>query len=722
MAIRVHCSACNFVGQVPDRYDGTMIRCPRCKADLWAGTGEPPPAVVAPAPEEQDGKASRERQRPEPPELTPVHEQEPVYVPVLVLESKAESVQGIPAALDQLSALSESGPLEQIPEVLPAQAAPPPPAPPLVPHTPPTAIDPQARPPAPLPAPAPPPPTIPADQPPWCRQFVETLSAQGILPSADAWPAVQAIPSAQRGDAQQLARALAQQGKLTWYQAALVSQGKAADLVLGNYILLDKIGQGGFGSVFKARHRRMQRIVALKVLRPELVREPLAVQRFQREVETAAKLSHPNIVTAHDADEARGMHFLAMEFVDGPDLGRLVKKNGPLPPAQAVDYVVQAARGLAHAHAAGVVHRDVKPSNFLLDKSGVVKVSDLGLARVVQRERGSGPDPLTSTHNIMGTVDFMAPEQALNTKTADQRADIYSLGCTLYVLLTARPIFPGGTALEVVLAHRELPIPQLPPSGASLQEVFERMVAKRVEDRYASMEQVIAALEGKTRTAAPAPGREPPPLASVVVPTDEAASPADLRSYTQPLVPPSKRRNAVWFMGGVAAAAVLLGIAGLVALLGRGKTDAASGSTGLSVALAGDKRNDPPAPVQPAPPVEPREKQQPPEKQPEKPPEKQPEKQPDEVPQHRCRIAVVSLRGFWTQEQWDRIAPKVLALADSPKAKLEVEHAGNTKWVHLSPVRDFKACMKKVTFGTIGADYGTGGFLIHVDPDAEPKK
>jgi len=561
----------------------------------------------------------------------------------------------------------------------PQQASPVPqavplPQPPSVPAVPP-----------PSPVPRLPPATGPTEQPQWRQQFIRTLCDLGILNPADVWPAVQAVPVAERGDLQQLAQALARQGKLTWYQAALVNQGKADQLVLGNYVLLDKIGEGGFGSVFKARHRRMQRVVALKVLLPELMRDGHALERFQREVQAAAKLSHPNIVTAYDADEARGMHFLAMEFVDGPDLGRLVKKEGALPPERALHYVVQAAGGLAHAHAAGIVHRDVKPSNLLLDKSGVVKVSDLGLARVVQPERGSGPDPLTATRNIMGTVDFMAPEQALNTKTADHRADIYSLGCTLYVLLTARPVYAGDSALQIVLAHREQPIPQLPAHCASWQRILAGMMAKRVEDRYPSMAKVIAELQRQasatsagpgtpgpdgvsvallqpyfsTIQAAPLPGSQPPSLPQTpvsanqpvpssagqapsaaplaLIPTDVAMSAAERPSLEReptpaepmasstrqpvpvtgsqppslptsvgstslavplsanmPVLPPLSEGQAAytgrsatmtlqpartgklwWILGGVGAA-VLLTVAGLIALTGRGKTEIGS--------------------------------------------------------------------------------------------------------------------------------------------------
>jgi formylglycine-generating enzyme required for sulfatase activity/tRNA A-37 threonylcarbamoyl transferase component Bud32 len=268
--------------------------------------------------------------------------------------------------------------------------------------------------------------------------------------------------------------------------------------ILGNYLLREALGAGGMGRVFKAEHCRMKRIVALKVIAPELVRSAPARERFRREVEAVARLSSPHIVAAYDAGEADGRDFLVMEHIDGCDLADLVKRQGPLPVETALDYIRQAARGLAHSHAAGVLHRDVKPANLLLALDGTVKVLDLGLARLQPTEDATAL-PVTARGAVMGTAHFMAPEQARDLEAADGRADIYSLGCTLFYLLTGRPPYEGKTGLEVLLAHRETPIPSLcqarPSCPAAVDDLFRRLVAKRPEQRPTSMQEVYAHCE-----------------------------------------------------------------------------------------------------------------------------------------------------------------------------------------------------------------------------------
>jgi serine/threonine protein kinase len=322
------------------------------------------------------------------------------------------------------------------------------------------------------------------------------------------------IPAAKRpSDGEQLARELVKRKRLTAYQALEIYRGQSQSLVLGNYVVLDKIGEGGMGVVLKAEHRRMKRVVALKVISETALKARGAIQRFEREVQAVAKLEHPNIVTAHDADQEGDTHFLVMQFVDGDDLSTIVKKSGPLSVDRAVDYVLQAARGLEFAHQNGVIHRDVKPHNLLLGKDGVVKILDLGLARVEEPLTAERETTLTSTGAVLGTIDYMSPEQAEDTKVADERSDIYSLGCTLFYLLTARVPYHGDTMMKRLIAHREAPLPSLPmeldargrehrtaaaaaqdPRVLMLDALFRRMIAKKPQDRPAKMTEVITDL------------------------------------------------------------------------------------------------------------------------------------------------------------------------------------------------------------------------------------
>jgi hypothetical protein len=269
------------------------------------------------------------------------------------------------------------------------------------------------------------------------------------------------------------------------------------------YRVLGLVGQGGMGAVYKAEHRRMERLVALKVIHPGLVRNRAALQRFHQEVRAAARLQHPNIVTAFDADQAGGLHFLVMEYVEGLSLAELVRRHGPLPAATACAYVRQAALGLQHAHEQGMVHRDVKPQNLMLTSKGQVKILDFGLARLPRTPDGpsAGPAPaqaLTGIGTVMGTVDYIAPEQAADPRSADIRADIYSLGCTLFHLLTGRPPFPDGDVTAKLARHADTPLPALaefqPARSPGLAAILARMTAKDPARRHATPAAVAQAL------------------------------------------------------------------------------------------------------------------------------------------------------------------------------------------------------------------------------------
>jgi serine/threonine protein kinase len=283
------------------------------------------------------------------------------------------------------------------------------------------------------------------------------------------------------------------------------------------YRVQELLGVGGMGSVYKAEHLLMERPVALKLISPALTRDPAMVDRFRREVKAAGRLKHPNIVMAHDAEQAGDWHFLVMEHVEGKSLARIVAEQGPLPVRQACHYIHQAALGLQHAHERGMVHRDIKPHNLMRTPEDQIKILDFGLARfaletvpagaLVGDSAGAMPaasagtansGSLTQVGTVMGTPDYIAPEQITDARTADIRADIYSLGCTLYDLLAGQPPFAQGTAIAKVMAHRERTPPplaelrkDLPPD---LVRLVDRMMAKDPAKRYQTPGEVAAAL------------------------------------------------------------------------------------------------------------------------------------------------------------------------------------------------------------------------------------
>jgi serine/threonine protein kinase len=407
--------------------------------------------------------------------------------------------------------------------------------------------------------------TVPLDE------FIRQLEETGIL-SAETLKAV-LPPRNSPQDAASLARELVRGRKLTKFQADAIAHGNGKSLVLDNYILLEKIGQGGMGQVFKARQRRLSRTVAVKVLPPNLVKNPETITRFEREIRAAARINHPNIVTAFDAGAVQGIHFLVMEYVEGSDLARTVKRGGPLPVETAVDYVRQAACGLHAAHVDGIVHRDIKPANLLVDAKGTVKVLDLGLARFESERDSAAEVSLTRTGTVMGTIDFIAPEQAVDTKSADARADIYSLGCTLFYLIIGRPVYSGDTLMAKLLAHRDQPIPSLralrSEVSASVDEVFQKMVAKNVADRYQSMGDVLAAIE-LCRADQPASRSLPskreapgdPELSRFIRNQSESDLPAAPRMSAHPMQ--RGRRGVLLWSAGALGGLALLGIANRV--------------------------------------------------------------------------------------------------------------------------------------------------------------
>ena len=277
--------------------------------------------------------------------------------------------------------------------------------------------------------------------------------------------------------------------------------------------MLGEVGRGGMGVVYKAHHVLMARPVAIKVINAAYLNNADVAARFQAEARAASALDHPNIVRAFDAEQAGALRFLVMEFLDGKSLDEVVRKAGPLKPWQAVQVGLQVAMGLRHAHDRGVIHRDLKPSNLLLTRDGVVKILDFGLARLIEKNAARA----TQHGGVMGTAAFIAPEQALDPRDADGRADVYSLGCTLYWALAGRPPFADGSDLDVMMAH----VSKLPPPLKQYRHdlpdglwwVIRRMLEKNPDDRPQSPREVIQALQPFSKRPS---GEHPAPVAARV--------------------------------------------------------------------------------------------------------------------------------------------------------------------------------------------------------------
>lgn len=268
------------------------------------------------------------------------------------------------------------------------------------------------------------------------------------------------------------------------------------------YRIIRQLGQGGMGVVYQAEHRMMERLVAVKVINKNLLDHTEAVERFNREVRAAAKLDHPNIVKAFDAEQAGDLQLLAMEYVEGRSLADVLRKKRTLPVAYACQVVRQAALGLQHAHERGMVHRDLKPHNLMLTPRGVVKILDFGLAKLASERRTAGA--LTNVNALMGTPQYLAPEQARDSRSADIRADIYSLGCTLFHLLAGRPPFVGDTAIEIVVAQVEQMPPRInelrPDVPAPIADLVARMMAKDPAQRPQTPKDVAEGLHAFSKS------------------------------------------------------------------------------------------------------------------------------------------------------------------------------------------------------------------------------
>ncbi len=309
-------------------------------------------------------------------------------------------------------------------------------------------------------------------------------------------------------DPRKLATHMIRDGMLTYFHAAMLLQGKSKGFRLGQYQVLERLGSGGMGNVYLCYHTVLKRCAAIKVLPTDKSREHVWRERFRREAEAIAGLNHPNIVRAYDVGEDRQLHYLVMEFVEGISLTSLVRQKGALPYSQACHYIRQAALGLQHAFEIGVIHRDIKPENLLITREGAVKILDMGLVLF----HGKNDDELTARFekgSILGTADYLSPEQAIDSHKVDIRSDIYSLGATFYLALTGRTLFGEGSIAQKLLWHQVRPVTPLrqhrPDVPEELEAVVMKMLAKAPEDRYSTPAEVAQALEPWTEGSPPAP-------------------------------------------------------------------------------------------------------------------------------------------------------------------------------------------------------------------------
>jgi serine/threonine protein kinase len=338
--------------------------------------------------------------------------------------------------------------------------------------------------------------------------FLRTVLRSGLLGRSRLREAIQDVPRARRHDPRALAGHLVRGGHLTPFQAGKLLRGTFRGLVLGPYRVLAPLGKGGMGTVYLARDGDSGEYVALKILPPHKARgEDRLLARFRREMEMSRRVAHPNLAWTYDAGQYHGVYFIAMEYIPGCTLTRLVAEQGPLSVERAAGLLAEVAAALEHVHNQGLVHRDLKPSNIMVTPNGHAKVLDLGLA-LVAGERAADPLVVGGRGYVLGTMDYIAPEQARDPTAVDRRADVYSLGCTLYFALTGRPPFPGGTSREKIHRQKhEEPTPLrvvlpnvLPPFAA----VVRRMMEKDPADRYPSAAAVEEELRG---WGPPGPGR-----------------------------------------------------------------------------------------------------------------------------------------------------------------------------------------------------------------------
>ncbi len=362
--------------------------------------------------------------------------------------------------------------------------------------------------------------------------FLKTVLRSGLLDRAQLQEALRDVPKEQRDDPRALADHLVRKGKLTRFQASKIMRGAGRGLLLGHFQILSPIGRGGMSTVYLARDERSGELVALKLLPPSRWRnEDRLLARFQREMEMSRRVAHPHLAWTYESGICQHVYYIAMEYIPGKNLSRVVAEGGPLSVARAARLMAEAASGLEHAHNQGLIHRDLKPSNIMVTPNDHAKVLDLGLALMLGEQ--AEESVIGGQGYIVGTMDYIAPEQTTDSAGVDGRADIYALGCTLYFALTGQPPFPGGSSRDKVRRHRNeepRPLLELAPSvPADFARLVEQMMAKEPKERPPS----AAAVEEELRAWAtdapilPLDRREDPWYVEAVAALEQAEPPVE---------------------------------------------------------------------------------------------------------------------------------------------------------------------------------------------------
>lgn len=410
-------------------------------------------------------------------------------------------------------------------------------------------------------------------------RFLDALRQSELLEEGQVESFIRQLPSNSPSDGPALAKKFIEAKLLTKFQAELLLKGRHKGFVLkGKYKILDLLGAGGMGRVFLCQHVHLNRQVAVKLLSTEQAKDVANVERFYREARAVAALDDPNIVRVYDVERDDRQPLMVMEYVDGISLHDLVLRRGPISVEQATNYIAQAALGLQHAVEVGIIHRDIKPGNLLLDRKGVVKILDMGLARFAQKEKNESLTERFDANSVLGTADYLAPEQAVDSSMVDIRADLYALGGTLFYLLTGNAPFPAPTVAEKLLAHQMKQVPSLRDKrndvSTKLEQIYQKLMFKNPGDRFQTPEELIVALAPFADATRPMKIDWDSATETHFGKRGETTPRSSHRRHQLPSRPTQSGlyRNRMWIIGG-AVAMLVIGLSVMLLMSGDGKGD-----------------------------------------------------------------------------------------------------------------------------------------------------